>query len=99
HVMETPDLLRAGTSPDEIVRRDVGLRLSIVHAAKTLNATAADPEADKVVGPMLLERIDKAADAKSDSEWVELAQAALDASVMDRKSTRLNSSHVSISYA
>lgn len=84
HVRSLPESLRSGTSPNEVMRRDIGIRLDLIRAAQKVNATPSNSEANKVAGGMLLERIDTAVEAKSPREWEEVAHEAM--SVVDEDS-------------
>lgn len=84
HVVNTPEALDSGTSAEEIIRRDMGIRLTMVHAARKVSTTPADSEADNVAGQMLLERICAAVEVRDDNEWDALAQAAIDSTDTDK---------------
>lgn len=83
HVLGIPKNMEAGMTPNEVMRRDFELRRDLVHAAKEISSTAPDAEAEKAIGPMLLERIVTAVDTRTQAEWDALAQAALDLIELD----------------
>lgn len=59
------------------MRRETQLRLEVIRAAFAQSDVASNPEADKIIGEVLLERIESAISIRSKVGWEDLAQAAL----------------------
>ncbi|WP_405476580.1 hypothetical protein [Paenarthrobacter ilicis] len=75
-ILALPDSLRSGTSVVELMKQDVSARLDLVRAARTVLSSPHDPDADKIIGAVLLGRIDTAASVLSLDEWETAAAEA-----------------------
>ncbi|MCD4850784.1 hypothetical protein ACX800_22785 [Paenarthrobacter nitroguajacolicus] len=78
-MVEAPKSLENGMTIENVIRQDIGTRLELVLAARAVLLAPQDPEAEKIIGAVLLGRIDAAAGAHSPAEWETGAAAALDA--------------------
>jgi hypothetical protein len=74
-----PQSMENGTTIEDVIRQDIGARLELVLAARAVMLAPHDPEADKIIGAVLLGRIDAAAAAHSPAEFEASAAEALDA--------------------
>ena len=76
-IEEMPQKLESGMSSNEVMQYHMQARLDLVRAALKVSSVSSNPEADKIVGEVLLGRIDDAARSKTPQEWEDAAQPAL----------------------
>lgn len=65
-------------SSGDLTRRLLQAHLEVVRAAYALRNTPTNSEAEKIAGKVLLERIDRAVEVKSEDEWKACAAAAIE---------------------
>lgn len=75
-MMAIPASLKSGTTMVDVMKQDVSTRLDLVRAARNVASAPEDAEADKIVGAVLLGRIDTAASMLSMNEWETAAAEA-----------------------
>lgn len=78
-IQAVPQDLDNGIPMNKIISRQMQARLDLVQAALKVSTIASDPETDKIVGELLLGRIDQAARIKTAQEWEDAAQPAINA--------------------
>ncbi|UKA52195.1 hypothetical protein LFT48_21795 (plasmid) [Arthrobacter sp. FW305-123] len=75
-MLAIPEALKSGTSEVEVMKQDISARLDLARAARNVMSAPQDPEADKIIGAVLLGRIDTAVSALSLDEWETAAAEA-----------------------
>lgn len=78
-----PESLKSGTTEEEVMRQDVAIRLEIVQAAQAVRLAPHDPEADTIIGSVLLQRIEASIGQHPIEEWEARAAEAIGASGED----------------
>ncbi|MDQ0104454.1 hypothetical protein J2T10_004129 [Paenarthrobacter nicotinovorans] len=78
-MVAVPKSLENGLTIEDVIRQDIGTRLELALAARAVMLAPHDPEAEKIIGAVLLGRIDAAAAAHSPAELEASAAEALDA--------------------
>src|SRR5699024_11685073 len=88
--------LLAGFAPAEVLDRcDIG----VLSAQNPDNATMDGKDTRRLTGPAYSRPARSPLRTRAGQSWLNVESALRETSGKDRKSTRLNSSHVSISYA
>lgn len=84
-MLAIPESLKSGTSEVEVIKQDMSARLDLARAARAVMSAPHDPEADKIIGAVLLGRIDAAASTLSPDEWETAAAEAIAAAGQDNE--------------
>ncbi|MGO4431780.1 hypothetical protein AB4Y88_00335 [Paenarthrobacter sp. RAF9] len=87
-MLAIPESLKSGSSEIEVMKQDISARLDLARAARAVMSAPQDPEAGKVIGAVLLRRIDAAAAVLSQDEWeTAAAEATAELEQNDESST------------